>query len=706
MTQRLYPVLRGPLLTMLSLALLAVGCDSASSTPLKADASGCTTGNETCPCYGNKTCNQGLACLSNLCVNAGNDSGIAPGDSAPGPDAGRDATLDAAMGEAGSADVMGDGFTAESGVGVGCGGNPCTDFPPQPILDTGAPSNAGSLFGAGTGASSGGPCLYEPAMGALFPNNWPRPRFMWTASSSQNLFEIRLHSSLEASDLVVYTAQTQWTMPKNVWTGIAANLAGQPITVAIRGVNSIGGTPSLGTTGAIVIAPAAANGSLVYMSAPLTAALSASDSRLQGFRIGDETSTTMLTPAQVQQSVIATPVDGGVLGTLPVGCIDCHTVTPDSVSVGFTAQWPWPNAMASLAAGAAGAIPPWLSVGAAANLSPNVNLNYLGGASVTATNNVDNVMLGIQTFSRAHFQTGDRVEVVQLGAAEADPLNASGQPVGLQPACQAGTTICVVSQLAWIDLEWTGGGAVNRPTAAPGAPSNGGWGILARAGDPNSAGSPDWSHDGTRVAYTSVLQGTRDGRLDTPAAGSSADIAWVPYGAFVGRPGGAGGPAAAVLGASDPSYNEYYPSFSPDDALLAFARAPSATTMYAQPLAEIYVVPSAGAPQPTRLSANDPPACSGLTSPGVENSWPKWAPGPVLPSSDGLLYYWIVFSSVRINDPNSAASGGGAPKIQVYVAGVVVDPANQNRITTYPAIYAWNQDASANNLTPAWSASQ
>jgi hypothetical protein len=120
-------------------------------------------------------------------------------------------------------------------------------------------------------------------------------------------------------------------------------------------------------------------------------------------------------------------------------------------------------------------------------------------------------------------------------------------------------------------------------------------------------------------------------------------------------------------------------------------------------------VPAAGGTA-TRLAANDPAKCSGVASPGVENTWPKWAPAPaggmVTPASDGKLYYWVTFSSIRINDPNNPATGSatGATlgKTQLYVAGVVVDPSQGNAITTFPAIYLWNQDPTENNLIPAW----
>jgi len=47
----------------------------------------------------------------------------------------------------------------------------------------------------------------------------------------------------------------------------------------------------------------------------------------------------------------------------------------------------------------------------------------------------------------------------------------------------------------------------------------------------------------------------------------------------------------------------------------------------------------------------------------------------------------------------SQAAAGFA---QLYVTPVVVDPGNNGAITTYPAIYMWNQDAALNNLIPSW----
>jgi hypothetical protein len=664
----------------------------------------------------------------------GDNTFVQNGDSDSG--SGADGTLKGEGGSFTSPDYDGGTlvFPAYEGGSDACGGNACMDFPSSPVTDPKGPlpsgANPSTLFpgDAGTGTTTGGACVVEPANGALYPYNWLRPRVYWSAPASQTIFEVRLSSPSEANDYVVYTTNHYWALDKATWQKIAGveggatgTLVGQPISVVVRGTSASGGTPTISNVATIEIAPAIADGSLIFWSTGSFAASSTS-TNLQGFHVGDEGTTTALTVPQVQQQVWAVPPDGGnfpqpaVLE--PVGCIGCHTSTPDGNYVGFTAQWPWPNAIASVQADAGapvGAAPPWLTPGAIANLGPNTNDgNWLGGGYITSTNNVDNVSLGIQTFSGAHYATGDRIEITSVGASMDQPNDSNGKQQPIQPACQGGSTPCVVSQLAWIDLEWNGAAdAGSRPSAAPGAVSNGGWGILARTGDgaTRSAGAPDWSHDGNTVAYTSVIQGTMDGRLYKPSS-DSADIKTIPYSAAMPPArGGAGGPAKSLGGASDPAYNEYFPAFSPDDALVAFNRVTSSASMYNQPLAEVFVVPYNGGAGGTavRLAANDPVACQGLASPGVQNTWPKWAPNPIpqgdggggVPAPqtiDGNTYYWVTFSSTR--SPSAGATKTTAGKQQLYVAGVVVDATG--KINTYAPIYLWNQDDTVNNLIPAW----
>ncbi len=143
---------------------------------------------------------------------------------------------------------------------------------------------------------------------------------------------------------------------------------------------------------------------------------------------------------------------------------------------------------------------------------------------------------------------------------------------------------------------------------------------------------------------------------------------------------------ALINGASDANYNEYYPTWSPDDLFVAFNRVAAGQSSYNNAQAEVYIIDSTGG-TPIRLAANDPPTCSGKTSPGVTNSWPKWA--PEVSAANSKHYYWLTFSSTR--------SPAGNP--QLYIAPVVV---NETGAHTYPALYLWNQPANENNHTPAW----
>jgi hypothetical protein len=519
------------------------------------------------------------------------------------------------------------------------------------------------MFGSpSSGSQSGGPCLLEPEVGALFPNNWLRPRFVFSpANSSQNLFELRLHTpnNVETNDLVVYTTSTSWTMPKAMWTQLAGHVQDSPIEVTVRGMSSTGGTPALGTTGTITIAPAPAGGSMVYWASS-TMALNALSTELQGFHVGDESTVMALATTQVQETVYGTTLSTGQLSTTPtqVICIGCHTATPDPSYVAFNAQWPWPAAIASVNAMTVGQTPMWLSMSAQTILSPD-------RTNVGTFPAVQKLMLGIQTFSKSHFTNGDRIMITTEGSAYWTPPPGKGNP-------QASN---VIAELAWFNLETS--------STMQGT----GWDLLPRTDDVTvngqtcpggqcSAAAPSWSHDGNHVAYVSTDTGAEDGRIGA----GNADIKIVPYGAKQG------GKVTPVPGASDPAYNEYYPAFSPDDQVLAFNRVGAGLSMYTQPQAEVFVVTPGGATA-VRLAANDPVACSGQKSPGVQNTWPKWS--PTVTSLNGKTYYWLIFSSKRAGTGNT----------QLYVTGVVVEG---GRVSTYPAIYMWNQDPTINNEIPAW----
>jgi hypothetical protein len=479
------------------------------------------------------------------------------------------------------------------------------DFPPTPVLDPSgqAPPNAPGLFGVpDTGGDA--PCLVEPPIGALFPQNWLRPRFRIVAAGNQNLFEIRLHAANETNDLVVYTTQTTWTMDAKMWGDLRGHIVDQPITITVRGAvfdgQKLTSGPSLGSKGEVTIAPVPAEGAIVYWTV-------ADGTALKGFQMGEETVHDVLRPMQSSSA-----------------CVGCHTSTPDGKFVAFTSSSDPGN-------GTPAQIMMRSSDGTLTTPS------FISPSAATLLQRTDQVL---PSFSKAHWRTGDRVVLTEF-------WNGSSY------------------EIAWTNLEAT--------STAQGVA----WDILPRPGDTNNAGAACFSHDGTQVAYASA------GWVGTGNEVKDGDLRIVPY------PAQANGMAVPVNGASDPNKNEFYPTFSPDDRWLAFGRLPGGQDSYSNALSEVFVVPVGGpaATQATRLAANDPPACTQVTSPGITNSWPKWA--PEVSTVGNRTFYWLTFSSKRAD--------GSTP--QLYVTPIVVD---SGVLKTYPALYLWNQPADQGNHTPAW----
>jgi hypothetical protein len=483
---------------------------------------------------------------------------------------------------------------------------PQMDFPADPVIDGTAPADSGTLFGdPGSGDPSGGPCLVEPELGSLIPQNWLRLRVRFEPAAGENLYEIRLHADNQVNDLVVYTSNSTWTMPKPMWEQLRLHTVDMAITVTVRGAklsgSTLAGPPSLGAKGNITIAPAIADGAIVYWT-------TSGGTALKGFHIGDETVTDVLRPAQAN-----------------TGCIGCHTSTPGGDFAAYTGAAADPDDDTMFvgfrrADGTTG-LPPYLS----ANAKTLFDRTYQMAPA----------------FSPAHFQPGDYI----------------------------GLSMYLDTDIMWTDLEST--------SSALGT----GYGIIARNGDMNFPATANFSHDGKTIAYCSTPSEVVSG---VEALTGGCDIYTVPYNAR------AGGAAKPLPGASEGAYGEYYPGFAPDDTMIAFNRAPPTEDTYANPRAELYVIPAAGG-TPVRLAANDPPACTGKTSPGLMNSWPKWAPNTT--SSNGKTYYWLTFSSTR----------GKATTPQLYITAVVVDELG---IQTYPSLYLWNQPSDEGNHTPAWDSFQ
>jgi hypothetical protein len=583
-----------------------------------------------------------------------------------------------AAGSSGSGGRAGDSGSADAGTMQpdACVGL-CTDFPKEPIFDLGVSSDVPGRFPLPSTVS--GPCVTEPEDGALFPNNWLRPRVR--VPGSTDVLKITIQAPNQANDLVAYTNGESWALPKDVWRKLARHVVEQDITVTVQ-------TPAGGSTSVkFQIAPVGAGGSMVFWAANPTAARKMNvesmsqaalvdDSMLMGFNVGDETAVPTLKIDQVKQPV--TLQDGRTQGS---HCIGCHSATPDGDYVAFVDAWPWSAAFAAVKPGMVGAALPGFSGGPCDDWNtctqPKTFLQYPWN--------------GPMTFSPAHWSFGDSGERIAIISTQVQDITMPwGPPVG--PNWQPG-------RLAWVDVRST----ATMLTGRQSDPKQGeAFGFLARNGDPHPAAAfPTWSHDGESIVYVSVACpdpghmdgcGTLDGRL----AKGPADLYEVPYA------NKAGGAATPVPGASTVENDEYYPALSPDDRLLAFTRVKAGQTMYANKTAEMFVVPrrpSAG--EATRLRANDPPVCSGKSSPGVNNHWPKWSPDSA--TVGNKTYYWLIFSSNRYGLPAVTPSNGETVEIsQLYITAVVVDPTADEPVKTRSAIYLWNQPQDRLNTLPAW----
>ncbi|HVY25796.1 MAG TPA: hypothetical protein VHB79_04565 [Polyangiaceae bacterium] len=626
-----------------------------------------------------------------------------------------------------------------------CSAATCTDFPAEPILGEGVPANAAQLFGAAADFTPGGLCVLEPQLsadgkpGAMLPANWVRPRFRVAAPAGIDLLEIRLHSPVEKNDLVAYTlykaggTAPSWYLPKAIWAGaggdmvplagngFANNAAGQPVTVTIRGINSAAPGKPVGVTGDFNIAPVVATGSMVFWTVN-SASVTPESSKLLGFAVGDEGVAESLTLPQIKWTgelgedgavlrgyYDKTPLAGFVNGQ--VRCIGCHTSLPDGSGVVFTDDWPWSKAAASLAQGSVGAVPAMIGSGAQAIMKMP--------------------WWGTQTLSPGHWMAGDHTLVTTYGAtfkSGAARTKAWQSLPTYDAANPANDDKVKWHQLAWIDLESTTpidvavtgtpdyGTTLNARNAAAMAAQGTAWGVIATGDTGVSAASPSFNHKGDKIVYVTTDY-SPDGHPDATA--KTADLHTVDYNNRLG------GISVALPGASDPAQLEYYPAYSADDRLLTFTRAPAPSAQspdgpYYNRFGQVMVIPAAGGTaQP--LAANEPVSCGGdNVSAGIINSWPKWSPDAF--SVNGKTYYFLIFSSARKYgdefsqpfklpaNPLSAFKGLNDSS-QLYLAAVVLDEATQ-QITTYPAVYIWNQnrapgaDGAAglhySNLTPAW----
>ncbi len=328
---------------------------------------------------------------------------------------------------------------------------------------------------------------------------------------------------------------------------------------------------------------------------------------------------------------VLTPASAGASAGGATTCIGCHTASVDGKLIFYTRD--------------------------GADTSRAIDVRQVASAAPPSVGDVSPAAMALLA--------RDKQYAPQVSAAHYAPNDAVALTV---------FRIGTVNELIWTDLH---------------AADGNGWGQLARTGDTRNVSSPAWRHDGSAIAYTSSAGGGEGVIAAVTPTDTTMAIYTVPYNS---RQGGA---ATPLPGASDAAYRQFYPTYSPGDALLAFSRTASAVSSYNQPTAEIAIVPGGGGVA-TRLRANDPAICDGKVSPGLTNSWPRWA--PKVGTSGDLRYYWLVFSSTR--------RGATAGRPQLFISCIVTRVAQgvESLFAEHPAVYVTSQDAAANNHIPAWDA--
>ena len=489
-----------------------------------------------------------------------------------------------------------------------------TDFPARPLIGPGLPADLGDHFGPSAGG--GGPCLVEPSLGALVPANFPSPLWQWLpAADTDPSVPAR---GVEVVELRLHVDNQARDLVA-YYTGSELTIP-EPIWEAVR-QHSAGHRVEVTLRSALVDGGVVVRGPLDGSRGAITLAPVEAPGAIVYWTTSGDSALKGFTVGDRGVVTVLTPEMMG----LPRGhCIGCHTSTPDGAWAVTTHAGPTSggNGFAVDVRGVDGT-----GRRATADVATPFALGLLGRGNQT-----------MPTLSPARFGPAASM-VVSVLETSWDP-----------------------DDLVFTDLRATSGGT----------------GTLRRDGDRRSAGTPAFSHDGTRVAYTSA-----DVIADGYPLEGESDLAVIPFA------DGAGGTSTPLAGASTPGVAEYYPAFSPDDHLIAFDRSRNLRA-YHEPSAEVMVVSSSGG-VPVRLAANDPPACSGVRSPGVTNSWPKWAPDVELDGDD--RYYWLTFSSTR---------RAGIP--QLYVAGLRarLSGGALSIAESYPAVYVPNQPRDEHNHTPAW----
>lgn len=194
---------------------------------------------------------------------------------------------------------------------------------------------------------------------------------------------------------------------------------------------------------------------------------------------------------------------------------------------------------------------------------------------------------------------------------------------------------------------------------------------------------PDWSLDGTQLAFTRV---TRDFYGDWTFHGGQIEIMTYDGPGMWGVP--------ELLIPAEPDVNFYYPAISPDGGWVLFNKSSELSAYegpgdsYSDDDAHLWVV---------SVEGEEPIALDAVNLEGnLRTSWAKWCPNVFEYKDETLL--WFTVSSMRAY--GSKLADGQLP--QIWMAAFSPTRAENGEDPTWPAFYLPFQDITTNNHIAQW----